>query len=289
MAEGILLSLSAAVVYAFMGISFESAGKRRHNVWDVIFWKQLIGFGICLTAAAFLQDRWFSSRLLFLGVLAAISYILTLATYLVATRDREISANWTIINLSVVLPILVSIFWFKDPFSWTKGLGLVLTLVSIVLIGGGLQGAAGGSETSRWLLCILVAFFFNGWLVAILRFVPQESSMLFNTYFHGISLVLLLPFMWGKGRSWKPSGGVLGVSAGAAVTHLAGMTLTIAALALVGRASSQAGLVVFPITNGLVIPLGVVLGAVLLKQRIRGRNWLGVALGTVAMVFLSLP
>lgn len=62
-----------------------------------------------------------------------------------------------------------------------------------------------------------------------------------------------------------------------------------AALTLVGRASSQAGLVVFPITNGLVIPLGVVLGAILLHQKIRGRNWVGVALGTVAMVFLSLP
>jgi drug/metabolite transporter (DMT)-like permease len=287
MAEGILLSLAAAVVYGFMGISFESAGKRRYSVWDIIFWKQLVGFGICLAGAAFLHGRWFSSRLLFLGLLAAASYILTLATYLLATRDREISANWTIVNLSLILPILVSVFWFKDPFSWTKGIGLFLTLVSIVLIGGGAHGAAGGKGTSRWLLCILVAFFFNGWLVAILRFVPQSSAMLFNTYFHGISLFLLIPFV--KGRTWRPTSGVLGISVAAAVTHLSGMTLTIAALALVGRVSSQAGLVVFPITNGLVIPLGVVLGAILLHQKIRGRNWMGVTLGTVAMVFLSLP
>jgi drug/metabolite transporter (DMT)-like permease len=289
MAEGIVLSLLAAGVYSVLGITFESAGKRRYKVWDVIFYKQLVGFGICLLAMAFLPGSGFRSSLLLLGFLAAVAYILTLAAYLFATRERDIATNWTIVNLSVILPILVSLFWFKDPFSLTKAIGLILTLASIVLIGGGIQAVTRGMGTSRWRIYIIIAFFLNGGVVAILRFVPPGSSILFNTYFHGFSLFLLLPFMFGKWTHGKPSSALLAISTAAAVTHLAGIMFTIAALALISRVSSQAGLVVFPITNGLVIPLGVVLGAIVLKQKIRGRIWMGVALGSVAMVFLSLP
>ena len=59
----------------------------------------------------------------------------------------------------------------------------------------------------------------------------------------------------------------MGISAAAAVTHWSGLMLTMAALVVVGRVSSQAGLVVYPITNGLVIPMAVVLGALILKQK----------------------
>jgi drug/metabolite transporter (DMT)-like permease len=61
------------------------------------------------------------------------------------------------------------------------------------------------------------------------------------------------------------------------------------ALVQVGRVSSQAGVVVYPITNGLVIPVGVLLGLLLLKQKIQRRTGIGVAFGMAGLVFLFLP
>jgi len=75
---------------------------------------------------------------------------------------------------------------------------------------------------------------------------------------------------------------------GAAATHWSGIMLTMAALAVIGRVSSEAGVVVYPITNGLVIPVGVLLGVWLLKARIHSRTKIGIALAVVALVFLSL-
>jgi multidrug transporter EmrE-like cation transporter len=89
--------------------------------------------------------------------------------------------------------------------------------------------------------------------------------------------------------AWSISRGLIGAAVGAATTHWSGIMLTMLALAAVARVSRQAGLVVYPITNGLVIPLGVILGAFILKQRFSPRSKIGVALGMAAMVLLSMP
>ncbi len=123
MLEGILLALLAAVVYGFLGISFEVAGKRHYNVWDVILYKQGFGLLIGLGVWAFGSVAFYNPRLVWLGLIGAASYIAGLAAYLTASRERDIAANWTIVNLSVVIPILVSVVWFHDVFTLLKGDG----------------------------------------------------------------------------------------------------------------------------------------------------------------------
>ena len=71
MAEGLLLAFSAAVVYGFLGISFEMAGKRRYNVWDVILVKQFTGLCIGLAYAVFLRLPLLDWRLFRLGFAVA--------------------------------------------------------------------------------------------------------------------------------------------------------------------------------------------------------------------------
>ena len=83
--------------------------------------------------------------------------------------------------------------------------------------------------------------------------------------------------------------GLTTVAIGAAVTHWSGIMLTIAALAMVAKTSHQTGVIVYPITNGLVIPTGVVLGAIILKQQVSVRTAVGVGVGIVALVCLFLP
>jgi drug/metabolite transporter (DMT)-like permease len=90
-------------------------------------------------------------------------------------------------------------------------------------------------------------------------------------------------------REWKLEKGLIGVSATGAVTHWTGIMLTIAALAVIGKISKESGVIVYPITNGLVIPVGVILGVLLLKQHINRKTAIGVALGVIALICLFLP
>jgi drug/metabolite transporter (DMT)-like permease len=289
MFEGILLALAAALVYGFLGIAFEVAAKRHYKLWDFILYKQCSGFLIGLACTAWLGLPPFRAELMWLGLIGAISYLLTCAAYLTASRDRNIAANWTILNLSVALPLLVSVLWFHDKFNLTKGLGVMLTLLSILLIGGGFGEMRASWRDSRWLRSILAAFLLNGVLAMLFRFVPDGYGALFTVYFYGISVVLVLPYKLIRDRAMPREPGLLPMSLLGAVTHWSGMMLTMAALLVVGKASREAGVIVYPITNGLVIPVGVLLGVLILRQQIDRRTRWGVVAGMAALTLMFLP
>jgi drug/metabolite transporter (DMT)-like permease len=287
MIVGILLAFSAAVVYGFLGVSFEIAGKRQYKVWDVILVKQFAGFCIGFACTALLRIPFLEWRLLKLGLIGAIAYVVTLAAYLVASREKTLATNWTIVNLSVVVPILLSVVWFGDAFTPMKALGAVFTIVSIVLIGTASKQASNQKKTSsRWLACITLAFLLNGVLVILFRFVPPGEGTVFTMYFYGISFLLVAPYKLWVDRTWHPARGLIAISVAGAAAHWSGIMLTIAALARITKVSRETGVIVYPITNGLVIPIGVILGLVLLKQHLNRRTGIGVAVGVVALVCL---
>jgi drug/metabolite transporter (DMT)-like permease len=286
--EGILLALAAAVIYGFLGVSLEVVGKRGYAIWVFNLYKMLIGFLLGLGMALALRLPLYVPKLMWLGLVGAATFPLTAAAYLTAARERDIAANWTILNLSVVLPILFSVWWFGDKFSWWKAIGVVFTLAAIALIGDGFRGMSLRSLKGSWLGWIGLAFLLNGWLVVMFRFVPPTLGPVFTLYFYGFSVLLVIPILLWTGDSWRPSRAVLGLAAVSAVSHWSGIILTIIALATVAKVSHQAGLIVYPITNGLVIPAGVILGIVILKQKISSLTGAGVICGMIALAILSL-
>jgi drug/metabolite transporter (DMT)-like permease len=288
MAQGILLALLAATVYGLLGVAYEAAGKRRYQIWDVVLYMQFTGFVIGLVISLSSRSLIFDSRLLVLGLLGAATFVGSLGSYLMACREKDIGANWTIVNLSVILPILFSILWFHDTFTVSKALAIVFTVLSIVVIGGGFQGTAAKESSFGWMKYIALAFFFNAWLPILLRFVPEGFSALFTTYLYGIGFLLVLAYRLLEGRTFNRDRGLIAISMAAAGTHWSGIMLTIAALAVIARVSSQAGIVVYPITNGLVIPVGVLLGVWILKQKIYACTIAGVGMAVIALVLLSI-
>src|ERR1044072_4513986 len=111
MTNGILLALAAAGVYGLLGISLEIAGKRAYPVWQFNLYKMLAGFLLGLAATLALGLPLFVPKLFWIGLVGALTFPLTTAAYLKASREQNIATNWTILNLSVILPILFSVWW----------------------------------------------------------------------------------------------------------------------------------------------------------------------------------
>lgn len=283
--HGVLLAFLAATIYGFLGIAFELAAKRDYPNWDFTFYKQSFGTLLGLGFTLWLGLPLYMPKVLMMALGGAVCYLATLWAYLTASRERDIAANWTIINLSVILPVLFSIFWFNDRFTFSKGLGIGFTLVSVILIGG--FGGREHSFTTQWARWITVAFLLNGWFVVLLRFVPEGFGALFTLYFYGLSALLTLVYKLQLRESWSWPSGIYWVAGLGAATHWSGVMLTILALEVVARVSRQAGLIVYPITNGLTIALGVVIGSLVLKEKVSSRSAWGVACGSVAMILLS--
>lgn len=288
MASGITIALFAALAFGILGISLEIAGKRGYPPWDFVFWKQSIGLAIACGLAGYASSGpWWQPRLAALACIGAASYVLAITAYLRAARQRDIAANWTIANLSVVVPILVSVLWFGDSFGAGKAAGVALTVVSIVLIGGGFE-SVGRAARAAWARDILLAFFFNGWFPVVLRLVPEGQTELFTVYFFAASIPMVVACKLAARTRWDVSGGLLATALLGGASHMGGSLLTMLALQAAGPASQQAGVIVYSITNGLVIPVGVLLGWLLLAQVPSPRGGLGVVLGGIALLLFCI-
>jgi drug/metabolite transporter (DMT)-like permease len=285
MIQGIVLAVLAATIYGFLGLAFEVAAKRGYPNWDFILYKQCFGTLLGLVVTLALRLPLLEPRVMLLALLGAVFYVVTCFAYLTASREREIAANWTILNLSVIVPVLISIIQFHDKFSYSKMLGVGFTLGAIILIGG--FGSGRITFSRQWVFWIAVAFLLNGWFVILLRFVPEKLGALFTFYFYGLSAVLALLYKAARRQRFSHPQGIYRVAAYGAAAHWSGIMLTMIALYFVGRANGQAGLVVYPITNGLTIVTGVGIGSLFLHQKITTRERWGMTCGVVAMVFLS--
>jgi drug/metabolite transporter (DMT)-like permease len=285
MTKGIVLALLAATLYGVLGVAFELAAKREYPKWDFMMYKQLCGTLLGLAMVLVLRVPLIEPHILVLALVGAVAYLATLWAYLTASRERDIAANWTILNLSVVVPVCLSIFYFHDAFSYSKGVGFGFTVLAILLIGG--LGAKKVDFSRGWVRWIAVAFLLNGWFVILLRFVPAKLGALFTFYFYGLSAIITILYKVIVRENFSRQKGIYWVAALGAVTHCSGIMLTIVALYVVGQVSAQAGLIVYPITNGLPIVTGVVIGSFVLRQMVTTREKWGIACGVVAMALLS--
>jgi drug/metabolite transporter (DMT)-like permease len=286
MVPGISFALLAATVYGLLGVAFELAAKRGYPKWDFIMLKQLWGTAIGLAFVVTRRVLFNDPRVLMLALIGALFYVATCSAYLTASRERDIAANWTILNLSVVVPVLLSVVMFHDRLSLSKVAGFGLTVVAIILIGG--LGTTKAKFSRQWIVSIIVAFLLNGWFVILLRFVPQPASGLFTFYFYGFSALLTFVYKVCARQGSSRAPDIYLVAALGAAAHWSGIMLTIVALDRVGRVSAQAGLIVYPITNGLTIVMGVFLGSLWLHQKVAAREKWGMACGVIAMALLSL-
>lgn len=285
MVPGILFALLAATVYGLLGVAFELAAKKGYPKWDFIMLKQLCGTVIGLAFVIARRVPFNEPRVLMLAFIGAVFYVATCSAYLTASRERDIAANWTILNLSVVVPVLLSVVVFHDRLSLSKSAGFGLTVVAIILIGG--FGTTKAEVSRQWVVWIIVAFLLNGWFVILLRFVPKPASGLFTFYFYGLSALLTIVVRVCALQGSIRMSDMYPIAALGAAAHWSGIMLTIVALDHVGQVSAQAGLIVYPITNGLTIVMGVILGSLWLHQKVVARERWGMVCGVIAMAFLS--
>ncbi len=288
MVSGLLIALAAAVANGFLAVVYEIGGKKKYNVFEFVLYMQGIGFTFGLALSLKRGLPLFNPAMISLGLITSVLYIVAVSSYLMATRERNIGASWTVLNLSLALPVAVSLIYFRDKLDLAKGLGFLGVVAAMTVIGSGseAEGATRGGLNSRWAWWIMLAFATNGCTLTIFRFVPATSAPLFTLYFFGLSSLIVL-FRKLFIRSAPPPG-LLWLCLAGAASMWTGISLTILALSIVGHVSSNAGVVVYPISNGLAIPIGVLLGSLLLRQQISRRAWIGVALGAFSLICLAV-
>ena len=132
---GYLYLAIATVAFAVMGCTYKVADQHKCDrpQLNFFYFATSTALGAAWVASAVLPP--FSAR----GGLLGLSYGLVLFLTILAFRETAsrgpISISWTLLNLSLVVPVVAGIFIWGEYPSIRHYIGLTLTLAAIILIG----------------------------------------------------------------------------------------------------------------------------------------------------------
>lgn len=191
-------------------------------------------------------------------------------------------------KMSVIIPILFSVFFYRESLSTFQILGIVLALVSVYLTA---TKAKGSYIVSHNLLLPILLFVGSGVIDTFLKYletttVSKNDVAVFSAAIFIWAGVLGLVFSLFLSKNHKFSINLK--------TVLGGITLGVVnyfSLFYLIRAFQYRGMesaAVFTINNVGIVGLTTVLGLVLFQEKLSRSNWTGIVLAAIAIVMVSM-
>lgn len=232
-----------------------------------------------------------STYTILLGVVYGLLTALCAVAGLMAFEIGPLSYTTVITSCSMILPALSGLIFWKEPIALSQIIGVGFMLASFACSVDSKNDRAGASV--RWLLLCLGAFASSGG-VGILQKVHQSSPHqgelnAFLVISFGVSALFSLVtalFLQKKKKqritvlSRKKCGRLalmsLAGGLGAALTNQINTYL----------AGAMPSIVFFPVFNGVVMLSSVLFGLVVYREKLSFRQWIGLAVGTMATLLL---
>ena len=226
-----------------------------------------------------------------LAVAFGIVFVASIFLYMKAMEHGPLSLSSLAFSFGLLVPILFGAAFWNEGISLLQGIALLLLLFTFWL-GGNTAQDQSRRINLKWLLFGLGAMLGNGALMTLSK--AQQMSLpgvevreflliAFGTAaLLSLAIFLIRRFRAGervpqlKGRGFVLL--VLATGITTAVGNLVGLFLS-------GRLPA---VVQFPVTNGGIVFLSSLLSMALLKERMSRNGWIGLALGLVALVLISL-
>jgi len=296
MSIGYLLLLGALIGFATLGIFHKVADhpacRPSMVALMLFFWAGM--FTGLYTLLREPQGLHFPSKVLAIGSAGGLFCGLAIFTFQSGLKFGKISTSWLVLNLSMSVPILISLFFYNEKLNWIKVVGIVLVLTAIVMMWRdkkmdlrktGSDAVMVSGHHTKWFWLMALAFVFNG-LAAVMQKVlveagEQNFTWQFYTVLYWIACVLMLGF--GVVSKSLPSKREVATGLIMAIGSVAGNVLITLAL---GHGVEAA--VAFPIGNGGSLTLVVLAGVLFFKERVQPIGRMGIAFGLCAILLLML-
>ena len=132
---GLLITMLAGAVIACFSLGYKF--RRRFNLsieWLVFVFSLFLPLFSLLFVFLFKQ-HFFSREALFIGIPMGLCFAFAIYTYHKVINMAKLNVSWTIIQFSVLLPFLFSIFYYKESPPPAALIGVGVIFLSIVLFG----------------------------------------------------------------------------------------------------------------------------------------------------------
>jgi drug/metabolite transporter (DMT)-like permease len=230
-----------------------------------------------------INQPWFFGTMI-LGVL----FILIFNIMAKSSQVNGVGVTSVATKMSLVVPVLFAVLYYKDVLSIFQVLGILLALVAVYLASTKKQGLK-VDRSHIWLP--LLVFLGSGIIDTSIKFIqeaylkdsdyPLFSSTVFGTA--AISGLLFLSFKRGKEAPSLNFRSVLGgICLG--IPNYFSIFFLLRALNQETLNSSS----IFTINNVAIVLFSTLLGILLFKESLSLKNWLGVGLSVISIVLVAL-
>ncbi len=276
-------ALLAGCCWAALGLSYKLSERLQCRATPFTLVFSLVAGVFTLGISFFETTAWTDPRLW--GVALALGVLLYGAIELAARAFALGSATicWTVINLSVLVPIFLAHFLYREALYWIDPGILVLFILMLLVLARSMRGA-GSTQSGRlapFLLTLGVLFVANGTFM----FGSKVKEALFsNANSAGFSAIAYLSCMGLAVLVWLLRNGGARITPGEwRAGTCAGLTSALGFLCFLAAMSLPA-IVAFTLAQGISLLGGVVFTSLLYHERISA--WKGVGLAIGLLVFL---
>lgn len=229
-------------------------------------------------------DGGISLILLLFCIAAGVLFIGNYFAYSKSVHMNGMGISIASMRLSLLVPVLVSVFLYGEFLSNSKILGIALAVGALLLLVPRGERIRFGQMDAGWLL--LIVFIFSGLADASLKVYREEFSIRLNEMLF-MSIVLAGAFGVGLAICFTNSSGkALFVTEEWKLGALIGVPNLYASVFLIYSLESMSGAVAFPLVNILNVLGGTMLGLLRWGDQITGWQWTGIAVAAVAIILL---
>ena len=248
-------------------------------------------FGMAVSLAALLFFVFTSDGLDFnLAVLPyslgfAAAYCLAIALGVVAVKEGSLSLTSLITSYSLMMPTFYGLIFLNDPISFGLIPGLVLLVISLYFI----NKKDGESKFSPlWIVSVTVVFIGNGFCSIVQKMQQVAFDGAYKNEFMifalGAVFLSMLVLFLVKERSYAR----LCVRSGAVLSLVCGLMNGIVNLFVMILSGLMPVSLMFPMISAGGIILVAAVSKFIYKERLTRLQWLGLAFGVGAVVFLNI-
>lgn len=231
------------------------------------------------------RDHIFTYELIYpvlLAVLVGIVFIYNFFIYSKSVDQNGLGISIAAMRISLIIPVLLSTFWYLELLSWAQWLGLILVFIVLYLLLPEKKSLLEEPAHAGWMLPVL--FVLTGIGDASLKIYEREfSALLSKGEFMG--LIFLTAFLAGivtvfLKKDWGFTKMELLMGACIGIPNL------LAATFLIGALERMNGAVVFSAVNVLTVLGGTLVGVTYWKDRFTKLQWTGIFLTIVSILLL---
>ncbi|MCZ6676199.1 MAG: EamA family transporter [Candidatus Poribacteria bacterium] len=276
------------------GLIVKHAQVRGRNLWvvgAVNYITAALTASISTLAQLPIAPNHFSQPTLIVGVLAGVGYVVSYFFLITVVKRDGISVPMAVVRLSILIPILFSIFYWQEKPNVYQIIGIGLVCLSLPLLTRNrslvekkkqLSLQKGGFDRTQ--LILLILFFLTGWCSlsskVFVQVSPQDSRELFLMFlFVTAAIIGLVPLVIFR---TVPTIGEIFPGIVLGLCNIYQNHFLLVAL------NRLPGMVVFPIANSSALVLTALFAWIVWHERLRRVVIVGILISVVALVFINL-